>query len=76
MEQITLFPPQQDVIRMGLLDSPNHLLLNMATGSGKTHLAELAIEQVVRDGYKAIYLTPLRAIASQQYEQWKTVFRM
>lgn len=74
MEQITLFPPQQDVIRMGLLDSPDHLLLNMATGSGKTHLAELAIEQVVRNGYKAIYLTPLRAIASQQYEQWKNRF--
>lgn len=71
MDNKELFPPQREVIRKGLLDSNEHLFLNMATGSGKTYLAELAMEKVLREGYKAIYLTPLRAIAAQQYEQWK-----
>ena len=61
-----LFPPQQDVIDAGMLENSRHLFLNMATGSGKTYLSELAIERTVESGYKAIYLTPLKALASQQ----------
>ena len=42
----------------------------MSTGSGKTHMAELVIEKVLKSGYKAIYLTPLRALANQQCSRW------
>ena len=65
-----LFPPQQDVINAGLLEGNEHLLLNMATGSGKTFLAELAIRQTVQQGYKAVYITPLKALATQQKRTW------
>lgn len=71
---MTLFPPQEEVINSGLLEKNEHLFINMATGSGKTFLAELAIESVLKSGYKAIYVTPLRALASQQYEKWKSRF--
>lgn len=71
---LNLFPPQEQVINNGILDKNEHCFLNMATGSGKTYLAELAIEKVVKTGYKAVYITPLRALASQQYERWKTRF--
>ena len=71
---LRLFPPQEQVINNGLLDKNEHCFLNMATGSGKTYLAELAIEKIVKSGYKAIYVTPLRALASQQLERWQKRF--
>lgn len=71
---LKLFPPQEQVINNGLLDKNKHCFLNMATGSGKTYLAELAIEKIVKSGYKAIYVTPLRALASQQLDRWQKRF--
>ena len=69
-----LFPPQEDALRAGLLDSPRHFLLNMATGSGKTYLAELAIEKTLTSGYKAVYVTPLRALAEQQKRHFQNKY--
>lgn len=71
---MTLFPPQEQIINSGLLEKNEHLFINMATGSGKTFLAELAIESVLKSGYKTLYITPLRALASQQSEKWKDRF--
>ncbi len=71
---MTLFPPQEEVINSGLLEKNEHSILNMATGSGKTFLAELAIKSVLESGYKVIYVTPLRALASQQQEKWEQRF--
>lgn len=68
---MNLFPPQQEVIDMGFVNDTNHYFINMATGTGKTHLAELAIDAVLEQGFKAIYITPLRALAQQQQERWK-----
>ena len=70
-----LFPPQEELINSGMLTENRHLLINMATGSGKTFLAELAVMAVVRSGYKAVCVTPLKALASQQQESWKEKFQ-
>ena len=70
-----LFPPQKELINSGMLTENRHLLINMATGSGKTFLAELAVMAVVRSGYKAVCVTPLKALASQQQESWKEKFQ-
>ena len=70
-----LFPPQEELINSGMLTKNRHLLINMATGSGKTFLAELAVMAVVRSGYKAVCVTPLKALASQQQESWKEKFQ-
>ena len=69
-----LFPPQKEAIDQGYIDCNEHTLLNMATGSGKTYLSELAIRNVVESGYKAVYITPLRALAQHQYSNWKDTF--
>lgn len=69
-----LFPPQQEVINNSFLDNGRHCLLNMATGSGKTWLAELAIEKCLQRGFRAIYLTPLKALADEKHEAWKKRF--
>ena len=75
MSTLRLFPPQQEVLNNGLLTKPEHCLLNMTTGSGKTFLSEIAIESVLEKGYKAIYVTPLRALAAQQFNEFKARFK-
>src|SRR4029079_14848779 len=62
--------PQQEVTEMGLLSGPFSCVLNMPTGSGKTWLSQQAIQKNVGAGGRAIYLTPLRALASEAPEGW------
>jgi helicase len=66
----SLYPPQQDAIRAGVLDGKN-ILLASPTASGKTLIAELAIlKSVLMKGGKALYLTPLRALANEKFEDF------
>ena len=68
---LELFPPQEDCIRAGVLDGQN-ILLASPTASGKTLIAELcAIKHVLVTGGKVIYLAPLRALASEKYEEFQ-----
>lgn len=66
-----LYPPQEDAVRAGVLEGKN-LVLASPTASGKTLIAEFAILKSVleRDG-KALYLTPLRALASEKYQEFQ-----
>ncbi|HEX6292924.1 MAG TPA: DEAD/DEAH box helicase [Herpetosiphonaceae bacterium] len=65
-----LTPPQRDVLDCGLLTSGFNCVLQMPTGSGKTWLAEHAIAQTLSAGLRAIYLTPLRALATELAHRW------
>ncbi|MHC1571245.1 MAG: DEAD/DEAH box helicase, partial [Methanosarcinales archaeon] len=65
-----LYPPQEDAIWAGLLDGVN-LLAAVPTASGKTLIAELAMLSHVLDGGKALYIVPLRALASEKYQRFK-----
>ncbi len=66
-----LFPPQEDCIRAGVLDGQN-IVLASPTASGKTLIAELcALKHVLENGGKVIYLSPLRALASEKFEEFK-----
>jgi len=69
-----LFPPQEEVLSSGILSDRQHCILNMPTGSGKTFLAEFAIEETLKLCHKVIYVTPLRSLADQQAEIWKNRF--
>lgn len=69
-----LFTPQAEVLDQGLLTSGFNCILQMSTGSGKTWLAEHAIEESLTQGYRAIYLTPLRALATEQMVRWQARF--
>jgi helicase len=66
----SLSPPQEEVLARGLLDSGFNCLLHMPTGSGKTWLAEEAIAGVLGRGRRAVYLTPLRALAAELVQRW------
>jgi helicase len=66
-----LFPPQEDTIRAGALDGQN-IVLASPTASGKTLIAELcALKHVLEKNGKVIYLTPLRALASEKFEEFR-----
>lgn len=57
-----------------LLNSGFNCVLQMPTGSGKTWLAEQAIGAVLQQGARAVYLTPLRALATELCDRWQAQF--
>ena len=66
-----LYPPQADAFGLGVLDGRS-LVLASPTASGKTLVAEVcALKHVVERGGKVIYLTPLRALAWEKYEDFQ-----
>ena len=66
-----LYPPQQHAIEAGVLEGKN-LVLASPTASGKTLVAELCILQhVLEHRGKAIYLAPLRALASEKFKEFQ-----
>ncbi len=66
-----LFPPQEDTIRAGVLEGKN-IVLASPTASGKTLIAELcSLKHVLEKNGKVIYLAPLRALASEKFEEFK-----
>jgi helicase len=70
MNSICLNPAQQEVWDHGLLTSGFSCVLQMPTGSGKTWLSALAIKDSLRRGHRAIYLSPLRALAEELHTKW------
>ncbi len=66
-----LYPPQEEAVRAGALQGHN-LVLASPTASGKTLIAEFcALKHVLEESTKIIYLTPLRALASEKYQEFK-----
>jgi len=66
----TLYPPQEEAFEAGALEGKN-LVLSSPTASGKTLVAVLcALKHVMEGRGKVLYLTPLRALASEKYEEF------
>jgi len=66
-----LYPPQEEAIEAGALQGKN-LVLASPTASGKTLVAELcALKHVLEKGGKVLYLTPLRALANEKYQEFQ-----
>ena len=70
-EIIKLRPAQEKAIEKGLLERKN-LLVCTPTASGKTLIAELAaLKSIIKGDGKAIYIVPLKALASEKYKDFK-----
>ena len=66
-----LRPAQEKAIKAGLLDGKN-LLVCTPTSSGKTLIAEMAMIKSILEGRgKAIYIVPLKALASEKHKDFK-----
>ncbi len=69
-----LTPPQADAIRKGLLERKN-LVIASPTASGKTLIAEIAcVNTILSKGRKAIYIAPMRALASEKYNEFRETY--
>ncbi len=67
----SLYPPQADAVNAGVLTGKN-LVLASPTASGKTLVAELSmLKHVLENHGKALYLAPLRALASEKYKEFR-----
>ena len=65
-----LYPPQAEAIPYAL-DGEN-MVLSIPTAAGKSLIAYLAIvHRLKKEGGKAIYVVPLRALAREKYEDLK-----
>jgi helicase len=71
----SLYPPQEMALERGILEGKN-VLVTTPTASGKTLIATMAILKVVEKGSKAVYLTPLRALASEKYDDLKVLEKL
>jgi len=68
-----LYPPQAEAVEAGVTDGES-LVASVPTASGKTLIAELAMLSSVQRGGKALYIVPLRALASEkraEFERWE-----
>ena len=68
-----LYPPQQAAVDAGVVDGES-LVAAVPTASGKTLIAELAMLSSIERGGKALYIVPLRALASEkkaEFERWE-----
>jgi helicase len=69
----SLYPPQAAAVEAGVLDGDS-VVAAVPTASGKTLVAELAMLSAVERGGKALYIVPLRALASEkksEFERWE-----
>jgi helicase len=67
---IELYPPQEDAVRRGALE--RSAVMAIPTAAGKTLVAELCmLKSILLDRGKCLYVVPLRALASEKYEEFK-----
>ncbi|MDE2230767.1 MAG: DEAD/DEAH box helicase [Candidatus Omnitrophica bacterium] len=67
----TLHPPQAEAIRKGVLDKKN-VVMAVPTAAGKTLISELCmLKSILQHGGKALYIAPLKALASEKYHEFK-----
>src|SRR6266540_2572179 len=55
------------VTAIGALDERESVLVAAPTGSGKTIVAEYAVNRALEGGQKAFYTTPLKALSNQKF---------
>jgi len=66
-----LYPPQEEAIQARVLEGKN-LVLATPTASGKTLIAEFcSLKHILERNGKVIYLTPLRALANEKFDEFK-----
>ena len=68
---VSLFnPPQSYIVRNGLHRKKCNLVITTPTSSGKTAMAEMVIARQFHRGKRAVYVSPLRAVTNEKYQEW------
>lgn len=69
-EATELNPPQLAAVKSGLLEGRD-IVVASPTASGKTLIAEMAFVKNFLDGGKTVYMVPLKALASEKYDEFR-----
>ena len=64
-----LYPPQVTCVEKGMFSGKN-LLVAIPTASGKTLVAEMAMHHHIARKGKCLYIVPLKALASEKFEEF------
>ncbi len=56
------------------IDSNNSVVVSAATGTGKTLIADYAIDKFFRQGKSVVYTAPIKALSNQKYREFKESF--
>ena len=73
-ENITkLYPPQESLVRSGILETNGNVVLSTPTASGKTIAAEIAMIKTLERGKRAVYIVPLRSLAYEKFLEFQKV---
>jgi len=72
-----LRPSQEKSIKKGLFKNNHNQIVCTPTGSGKTLVAEFAmLDTLLNKQKKVIYIVPLKALASEKYKEFMTLYGM
>ncbi len=67
----TLSPFQRDAV--AAIGADQDVLISAPTGSGKTLVAEYAIEMAIANGKRAIYTAPIKALSNQKFRDFRAL---
>jgi helicase len=68
----SLYPPQELALSKGVMDG-NNVLVTTPTSSGKTLIGLMGMINILKKGKKVVYLTPLKALASEKFNEFKVI---
>jgi len=68
----SLYPPQAEAVEAGVTKGEN-LVASVPTASGKTLIAQLAMISAIDRGGTALYIVPLRALASEKAAEFEAL---
>jgi len=63
-------PPQSFIARNALHRKRCNLIITTPTSSGKTSMAEMVISRQLALGRRTVYVSPLKAVTSEKFQEW------
>lgn len=73
-EKLPFTPDQFQLDAMDKLASGHSVVVSAPTGSGKTLIAEYAVESALKQGRRIFYTTPLKALSNQKYRDLQAAY--
>lgn len=64
---MTFTPDRFQIEAIDAIENDESVLVSAPTGSGKTYVAEYAIAKALKEGQRAFYTTPIKALSNQKY---------
>lgn len=73
-EKTTFVPDAFQLEAIDALHRGEDTLVIAPTGAGKTYIATEGISQIIKDGKRAVYTAPLKALSNSKYNEFKKRF--